>query len=216
MYPIYVQGGFTYNEQLTIGSRFANLENLGLIGVNASGHSYSGPDLLLAGAGPDAPVLQGDNISSSREDTGITVYAQGFTFIGFVIENFDTAIFQSVISGSNTVDISNTSIRDNVDGIRDEKDQGSPSTQIHHTLFQGNTGLDLINNAGSNNQYIYAQMNYWGCDSAPVVLHHHKKVGGNWISGDYYVDWMSKTEIADDTPRVRERSLQGLRPALWE
>ena len=88
-----------------------------------------------------------------------------------------------------------------MDGIRIEKDQGSPNTQIHYTLFQGNTGLDLINNAGSNNQYVYAQMNYWGCDQAPsCCITRSRMVGGDWNPGDYYVDWMSKTEIADDTP----------------
>ena len=137
-------------------------------------------------------------ICRCTEDTGISIYAQGYTLIGFVIENFDTAIFQSVISGSNTIDISNTSIRDNVDGIRVEKDQGSPSTQIHYTLFQGNTGLDLINNAGSNNQYIYAQMNYWGCDWDPwCCITGSRTLPDSWISGDYYVDWKTKEEIAD-------------------
>jgi hypothetical protein len=64
VHPIYVEGGHTYNEQLTI-SDLANLTNLGLIGV--SGGTPTVGDLYLAGAGPDAPVLQGDN----ADGTGI-------------------------------------------------------------------------------------------------------------------------------------------------
>src|SRR5215216_5857789 len=156
-WTVYIEAG-TYNEQITIQSTKANLTLYGDPG-----------NLTLAGVGPNAPILDGSLWASG--DIGITVFAEGFTLRGLIIQNFDIALLQQTISGNNTITYDNNVFQDNKDGIKVVKDGGSPGIQMHYNVFQNNSGYDLINvdPNGHNIQDINAMNNYWGCPEGPVV-----------------------------------------------
>jgi alpha-tubulin suppressor-like RCC1 family protein len=145
---IYVLPG-TYEENITIA-----VPNLTL---------YGNPgDLTSAGAGLGAPVLQGTS------GTGIDITGEGVQIIGFIIQGYDTAIVVNVVSGKNSVYITNNTITENDTGIRTIKQVGSPGTEIHYNSIFGN-GVGLENNKDNNIQFVEAQDNYWGCETGPVV-----------------------------------------------
>ncbi len=91
---IYVQPG-VYNEQLAVN----------LVGLTLWGDPGN---MTGAGAGPSAPVLDGSLWASG--DIGVTINAEGVTLIGFVIQNYETAILQPIVVGSNTVTITQNTI----------------------------------------------------------------------------------------------------------
>src|SRR6266498_2910032 len=152
---VFVLSG-TYYENLVI-----NTKNLTLQGDPGN--------LTQAGVGPNAPILDGNFAGATA--VGITVYAEGFTLRGFVLQNFSTALWQQTVSGNNTITYDNNVFRNNVDGIKIVKDGGSPGIQIHYNVFENNSGYDLINvdPFGHNIQDINAMNNYWGCSQGPVV-----------------------------------------------
>ena len=86
---VYVGPG-TYAEQLVIETK-----NLILMGIPG--------DPSVAGAAWNAPVLDGANLAGTT--TGITITVEGVTISGFIIKNYDTAISQPVVVGSNAINI---------------------------------------------------------------------------------------------------------------
>jgi alpha-tubulin suppressor-like RCC1 family protein/archaellum component FlaG (FlaF/FlaG flagellin family) len=190
-----VVGPGIYNENLIINT--ANLTLMGDPGITTS-----------PGAGPNAPVLDGTGLPGTfdangdgvPDSIGITINAEGFSLIGFIIQNFDLAIYQPVISGSNTINILNNTIRDNHDGILVRKGTGSPGTIVQYNIFTGlgEDGFALSNNPDSNNeQFLDARYNYWGCASGPVVA--YKIFRGNTWTGDWgYIDWATKTDYGSN------------------
>ena len=164
--------------------------------------------LATAGAAWDAPLLYGPGIGT--ESVGVTIAAEGVSLIGFIIENWGTAIVQDIVVGSTTTHIENNTIRNNNDGIRFiSEERGKPGSEVHYNIFQGNAGFDLINagaaGVGDNNiQLVNAMNNYWGCAQGPVVKFKNPDNGGDW---DYIV-WAevyhqsnsSHPPIYDDNP----------------
>ena len=147
---IYVLPG-TYGENVTI-----NVPDLTLYGDPG--------DETSAGAGTDAPVLEGTS------GTGINITSEGVSIIGFIIKGFDTGILINVVSGNNSILISNNDITENNTGIAVNKYTGSPGTEIHYNKIYDNTSYGLVNNQENKNvQFIEAQNNYWGCETGPVV-----------------------------------------------
>jgi uncharacterized repeat protein (TIGR01451 family) len=178
---IYVDPG-TYNEQLTI-----NTQNLTLWGDAGA--------LTLAGASPFAPVLDGSTFGAGS--VGVTINVQGVTLIGFIIQNYGTAVYQPVVSGSNTINILNNTIVNNGDGVKVRNSVGSPGTEIHYNVFSNNSGFDIVNNDpdANNVQFINAQNNYWGCPTGPVVAYRIFTGHGNnkvWTGQWGYIDWATK------------------------
>ena len=157
-WTIYVEAG-TYHEQITITQ--ADLTLLGDLG-----------DPNVAGAGPNAPILDGTGLSGN----GITVYAEGFTLLGFIIQNFDVAIYQHVAAGDSTITYEHNIIQNNGDGLKVEKvGKGSPGVELHYNVFRNNSGIDLTNidpdPKSANVQFIDAGNNFWGCSAGPVISH---------------------------------------------
>jgi hypothetical protein len=119
-------------------------------------------DATLAGAGANAPVIQGSGTGSG---TGITLYAGGVTLTGFVIQGWDQAIWVEILVGNTAATIENNTIQNNENGIQVVGGQGKPGTNIFYNIFRDNTVYDLVNTApdANNVQYVNATNNYWGC-----------------------------------------------------
>jgi hypothetical protein len=178
---IYVEPA-TYNEQLTI-----NTANLTLWGDPGS--------LTVAGAAASAPVLDGS--TWVKGDTGVTITAEGVTLIGFIIQNYETAVSQPVVVGSNAVVITQNTIQNNGEGIVILSDVGSPGTDVTYNIFQDNSSFDLVNGDPNDNnvQFVDAPNNYWGCSTGPVVAYRiFEKVKGVdvWTGEWGYIDWATK------------------------
>ncbi len=143
---------------------------------------------FVAGADPSAPVLDGSSLAGIT--TAITINAEGFTLIGFIIQNYTTAIYQPVILGTLDITISNNTIRNNVNGIVVEGAIGHPRTEAHFNVFRDNLENDLVSGPpdANNVRFLNAQRNFWGCDSGPVIRYKHM-VGGVWDGSWGYVDW---------------------------
>ena len=176
---VHVQPG-TYEEQIVI-------ETAGLTLLGEPGYEQ------VAGAALNAPILEGINLSGTT--TGITILVEGVTVSGFIIQNYDTAIYQPVVVGSNAINILNNTIQENGNGIKVESDKGAPGTNINYNVFLNNTGFDLINNDSDdqNNQYTNAENNYWGCSIGPIVAYKKfvKQNGKDVFVGWRYRIWAS-------------------------
>jgi cysteine-rich repeat protein len=173
---IHVEPG-VYEEQLVLAD-LPNLAGLTLWGDPG--------DLTLAGAGPNAPVLDGSNFAGSS--TGITINAYGFSLIGFVIQNYDVGIVHNVLSGNTPSYILNNDIRNNGVGIQMEGGQGKPGPEVHYNDFDNN-GYAIQNTNDNNVQYVEAQNNYWGCPQGPIVR--YEKFQGKTSQGIFYRVWAS-------------------------
>ena len=171
-----------YNEQLIINTKGLTL--------------WGNPgDLTVPGADASAPILDGSNWASG--DTGVTISAEGVTLIGFIIQNYETAVSQPVVVGSNTVVITQNTIQDNGKGIVILSNQGSPGTDVTYNVFQDNSSFDLVNGAPDDNnvQFVDAPNNYWGCASGPVVAYRIFTGSGQnrvWTGQWGYIDWATK------------------------
>jgi len=151
---LHVEQG-TYNEEVTINdsSVFDGLTILGDPG-----------DETVVGAAYNAPILDG-----TGKTTGFHIVNQSVSIIGFIIQNFTTGILVDVSSGNQDINIANNTIVDNTNGVvQSSTGTGSPNMTINYNIFTGND-VALSNALDNNNQYIFAQNNYWGCASGPVV-----------------------------------------------
>jgi alpha-tubulin suppressor-like RCC1 family protein len=192
---IHVDGGTPFTQSVVI-----NIAGLILLGDPG--------DPLVAGAAWDAPVLHGPG--TGTDSVGVTIAAEGVSLIGFIIENWGTAVVQDVIVGTTTTYIENNTIQDNNDGIKFVSEpHGKPGSEVHYNIFQGNLGYAIINagtpGVGDNNiQDIDASNNYWGCEEGPVVKFMNPDNNNDW---DYIV-WSevygqsnsSNPPIYDDNP----------------
>ena len=179
---VYVEAG-TYAEQIVI-------ETAGLILMGDPGNT------TVPGAGANAPILDGFTISGNT--TGITIAVEGVTVSGFIIQNYDTAISQPVVVGSNAISILNNTIQNNGDGIKVQSSIGAPGTTINYNVFLNNTGYDIVNNDPNdkNNQFTNAENNYWGCSLGPIVAYKKfEKQGKN----DVFVGWRYRIWASPNT-----------------
>ena len=173
---IHVEAG-VYEEQVVLAD-LPNLANLTLWGDPG--------DLAQPGAGPNAPVLDGSSFAGTS--TGVTINAYGFSFIGFVIQNYDIGITHNVLSGNTPTFILNNDIHNNGVGIQMEGGQGKPGPEIHYNDFDDN-GFAIRNTDDNNVQYVEAQNNYWGCPQGPIVR--YEKFQGKTSQGIFYRVWAS-------------------------
>ncbi len=152
---LHVEKGTTdYHEQVTIVQN--NLFD-GLIILGDPG------DLTEVGAGSNAPVLDGTGLN-----TGFTIYNEGVSIIGFIIQGFLTGILVDTGSGAENIHIDNNTIINNGIGVEQTGGTGKPHLYVNYNIFTGN-GVALKNADGNNVQYIHAENNYWGCPSGPVL-----------------------------------------------
>ncbi|HEX5836419.1 MAG TPA: hypothetical protein VFY26_01220, partial [Anaerolineales bacterium] len=183
----------TYAEQLVINT--ANLTLLGLPG-----------DTSVAGAAWNAPVLDGATIAGTT--TGITINVEGVTVAGFIIQNYDMAIYQPVVVGNNAININNNTIQNNGDGIKVISEIGAPGTIINYNVFLNNSGNDVTNSDPNDNnvQNLDIKNNYWGCAEGPVVVYKkYEKVQGNTVFvGWRYRYWATPKTGGDGSGEVGE------------
>ncbi|MDK1079981.1 MAG: hypothetical protein QGD88_00745, partial [Anaerolineae bacterium] len=126
---IYVEAGI-YAEQVIIH----NDANLNLVDLTLWGDPVDDM-LMIPGAGPDAPILDGSSLMGTTK--GITLNAYGTSVIGFVIQNYDTGIYHDVLSGNTPSFILNNDILNNEVGIQFVGGRGKPGPQVHYNTFVG-------------------------------------------------------------------------------
>ncbi|HEX2990941.1 MAG TPA: hypothetical protein VHO49_09700, partial [Anaerolineales bacterium] len=198
---VHVEAGI-YNESIVIST----------VGLILSGDPGGA---TTAGAGNNAPVLQG---SGSGSGIAVTINAGGVILEGFVIQGWDQAILVEVLVGKTAVTIKNNTIQNNIDGIEAVGGQGKPGTNANYNAFQNNSGFDIINNgpADNNVQNFNAENNYWGCPQGPVIAFKNPNNNNDW---DYIV-WAERDgnpnnyTIYPDNPFANCGLLYG-RDSLW-
>jgi hypothetical protein len=188
---IYVEPGI-YEENITI-----NVNGLTL---------YGNPgDLLLAGAGLNAPILEGGLIGG----TGVHITGTNVTLIGFLIHGYDIGVLVDAASGNISVNVLNNTIEENGVGIFNTGSTGKPHLETHYNSFRDN-GFAIDNNSTEasnvNVQYIEAQGNDWGCPEGPVVFDPQ--------GGVYYYYWATKEKFTYN-PNPDCALLTGV-PSLWD